>query len=300
MNKISGVFVAAVTPRRESGHEIDLGAAVELLDFLGQNKIDGITLLGSTGEFLHFDFDERTKLAAWAVKRSRVPVLVNVSHSTLDGAVRLAEAAAAAGASGVVLMPPYFFRYEQDDLHEFFIAFAREFTGVLPIYLYNIPFFTNELAPVTAAALLDTGRFAGIKDSSGDPAYFEAVRHSLTDGRSFFVGNDKVFTRSRQAGAHGVVSGVACAAPELMTALDHAIAAGMQPEINRLEARLQEFIARIDAMPAPIGVREAVVMRGIKMGAGYVPLGGENRRRLDEFREWFRGWLTSVQRQASA
>ena len=125
MAAIHGVHAALVTPRRADAHEIDFGAALELVDFACRSGCDGIVLLGSTGEFLHFDIDERLKLMRLAIKRSRVPVSVNVSHSSLEGALALAREAVSQGAAALLLMPPYFFPYEQPDIQEFYLRFAR-------------------------------------------------------------------------------------------------------------------------------------------------------------------------------
>src|SRR5213594_3780531 len=154
---ISGVYAAAVTPHRAGSHEADLGATLELVDFLATGGVDGIALLGSTGEFLHLTFEDRARLIDLAVKRSRVPILAGVGHSTLDGAVGLAREAIQVGAAGVLLMPPYFFRYTQDDIREFYLRFADALGGTTRILLYNIPIFTNEITIETAVDLLSTG-----------------------------------------------------------------------------------------------------------------------------------------------
>ncbi len=60
-------------------------ATLELVNFLCRTRANAIALLGSTGEFVHFALDDRRHMTDFAVKRSRVPLLVNVSHSTLDG-----------------------------------------------------------------------------------------------------------------------------------------------------------------------------------------------------------------------
>src|SRR3954452_23921694 len=134
MPVIEGVYAAAVTPRRRASQEIDLGAMWDLIDFLCAKKVDGIVLFGSTGEFVHFSIDERVRVIGLAVKRSRVPILVNVSHSTLDGTVTLAEAAMQSGASGLLVMPPYFFRYGQRDILAFFRKFAMEVRLRVPAF----------------------------------------------------------------------------------------------------------------------------------------------------------------------
>ncbi|MEK7403922.1 MAG: dihydrodipicolinate synthase family protein [Acidobacteriota bacterium] len=295
---IRGVNAAAVTARRPGDPGIDLAATFELIDFLSASGVQAIALLGTTGEFLHFDLRERTRLVELAVKRSRVPVVAAVGHSTLDGALLLGREAACAGASALVVMPPYFFRYQQDDIKEFYLRFAAGIKGAAPVFLYNIPFFTSEISPETAVELLATGLFAGIKDSSGCWETFLRLRAAREEKPfTLLVGNDVIFARARAAGADGVISGVAGALPELMVALDRAIVAGDAPQRERLDARLQEFISWVDRLPAPIGVREAAALRGLKVGPPAVPPGPEGQRLLAAFRDWFKEWLPEVQKE---
>ena len=298
---IQGVYVAAVTPHREKSYEPDVGATLDLVDFLTAAGVHGIALLGSTGEFPHLDFDDRLRLVQLGVKRSRVPVLVGIAHSTFDGAVALGRESASAGAAGLLLMPPYFFRYSQEDIQEFYLQFAAAIGGAARIFLYNIPAFTNEITIETSLALLSTGLFAGIKDSGGNYGHFEQML-ALSQKTPFtlLIGNDRIYSRARRAGAHGIVSGVACAAPELLVALEDAIAKNLTAKIERLDARLQEFIDWHYRFPTPVAIKTAATERGMKIGPLALPLSPASQRRLDEFREWFRAWLPLVQREAGA
>ena len=293
--KLGAIHVAAVTPHRDSGHQADLAATLELVDFLCAARVHGIALLGSTGEFLHLGLEDRAHLVRLAVKRSRVPVIAGVTHSTLDGTVTLAEQAAEAGAAAVLVMPPYFFPYGQSEIREFYLRFADRIGSAIPMFLYNVPFFTSEISVETARDLLATGRFAGIKDSSGNFDHFLRLK-SLRESTpfTFLVGNDAIFTRARSAGADGGVSGVACALPELMIGLDRAIQAGDADQSQRLERRLQEFIHWLDRFPSPVGTKEATAARGLKVGPLAVPLSPEKQRELNEFRGWFRDWLPGL------
>jgi len=291
MQAFSGVIAAAVTPHGKRGDEPDISATLELIDFLCAAGVQGIALLGSTGEFVNLSCDDRVRLVYLAVKRSRVPVLAGISHSTLDGALALGREASAAGAAGLLLMPPYFFRYRQPEIHEFYVKFAENSHGA-PIYLYNIPAFTSGISSETAGQLLSTGHFAGIKDSSGDWDNFQALRrHQQEHPYTLLVGQDAIFTRARTAGADGVVSGVACAMPELLLALDHAIAQNDEAEAARLAARLDEFLERIERFPTPVAIKAALASRGINNGRPAVPLAPETQAALNEFTEWFRAWL---------
>ncbi|HEY3841223.1 MAG TPA: dihydrodipicolinate synthase family protein [Bryobacteraceae bacterium] len=294
--QFGGVFAAAVTPHRLEGHEADIAGMLELVDFLARSGVKGTVLLGSTGEFPHIKPSERERLVQFAVKRSRVPVIAGISHSTLDGTLELASEAITSGAAALLLMPPYFFRYDQSDVSEFFRRFAAEIgRHDVPMLLYNIPQFTSPIPFETVRECLDSGRYAGIKDSSGDWEYFQRLAE-LRSRQPFtlFVGNDSIFVQARKAGADGVVSGCASAIPELLVKLDAAILAGDAGRTEMLSGLLNEFIAWIDRFPTPVGVKVATAARGLKIGPLAVPLAPEKCQALEEFRNWFKAWFPAI------
>jgi len=297
--ELGGVIVAAITPRRNDRREVDVAAALELIDFLCSAGVAGIALLGSTGEFLNLTFDERVRFVYMAAKRSRVPLLAGVGHSSLDGALELGREATDSGAAGLLLMPPYFYRYGQDDIREFYLRFADQLGARAKIFLYNIPFFTNELECTTALELLAGGHFAGIKDSSGQLAYFHRLAAART-GRPFtlLIGHDIIYAEARRQGADGVVSGVACAVPELLLGLDRAVCSGDHAKAAKLDARLHEFIAWLNKLPVPIGIKAATEARALKVGPPAVPLSARSGRVLQEFKEWLQAWLPAVQQES--
>ncbi len=295
---LGGIVVAAPTPRRAQEYSIDLGATLEMIDFLCQSGVQAITLLGSTGEFVHFAMDDRRHMVNFAAKRSRSPLLVNVSHSTLDGAIELAREATNAGVAGILLMPPYYFRQDQDAIRSFYLAFAAAFGDALPIYLYNIPSCTNEIAISTATDLLAGGRFAGIKDSSGNLDYFRALSDQAAQTPfTLFCGYERIYVEAKRLGANGAIFGTAAAVPELLVALDAAICAGDSTRTHRLSARLDEFVDWIELFPMTAGIKAALNQRKLKTGALAVPLGERGDRKLAEFSEWFRGWLPEILRE---
>jgi len=298
---LGSVNVAAVTPHRQNGYEADIGATLDLVDYLCSAGVHGIALLGTTGEFVHLSLEDRSHLVRLSVKRSRVPIIAGVSHSTLEGTVALAEEAAESGAAAVLVMPPYFFAYGQAEIREFYLRIGDRITSAIPIFLYNIPLFTSPIAIETSCELLASRRFAGIKDSSGnfdDFLLLKAQRRSVPF--TILVGSDRIFTLARSAGADGVVSGVACAIPELLLALDRAIQGADTEAATLLESRLQEFLQWLDRFPAPVGVREACAARGLKVGPLSVPLSPEKAQQLEQFRSWFQTWAPAVRKECSA
>jgi 4-hydroxy-tetrahydrodipicolinate synthase len=291
----SGIYAALATPRRKDRVEPDTAAFLDYLDEVVRAGVDGIVLFGSTGEFVHFDVVDRMQTLNLAIRRSRVPVLVNISHSTLDGAVALAEDAVDRGAAGVLLMPPYFFRHTDEQLEQFYLQFADSMDERAPIYLYNIPFFTDSISIALAGRLLETGRFAGIKDSSGDRDFFRALSQ-LRKRRPFqwMIGNEATYVQGRTEGADGIVSGIAAAIPELLVALEKAVQRQNTDRANQLNQRLLEFIDRISRLPSTVGIKQAAVVRGWPLDNIAVPLGPAGEAELKSFWQWLEHWIPAT------
>jgi 4-hydroxy-tetrahydrodipicolinate synthase len=295
---LEGVIVAAVTPRRAEEHSIDLGATLELIDFLGSSGAHAIALLGPAGEFVHFALDDRRHMVNFAAKRSRLPLLVNVSHSTLDGSIELARGAAAAGVAAVMLMPPHYYRYGAESVRSFYLAFAAAVGQAVPIYIGNDPRFTNALAPTLSVELIASGLFAGIVDSSGDlDALQFLAQQARQAGFRLLAGEERMHVAAQRMGAVGIVSSVACAVPELMLALHAAIVEGAEDRLAGLPGRLAEFLDWAESFPHAAAIKEGVKHRKIKTGVIGAPLGPQDHIRLEQFREWFCAWLPAVLRE---
>lgn len=274
------IYAAAVTPRGTAG-EIDFGAAFELIDFLCRSGVSGIALFTAAGEYGALAAGDRSRLTYLAVKRSRVPLLAGVGTATLDESVTLGREARDAGAAGLLLPPPYFFRYEQDDLREYYLQFAAQVEGVRT-YISR----TAELDANTAAELMETGRFAGVEEAGGDCA--GAARWT----RNGLVGEDRCVRSGLAAGAGGAVSAAAGAIPEVAMAL-----AGGEEQAATL---FDEFVERLARAPRTAMLKAAVSARGLKTGAAVVVLTPEKARRVAEFAEWFRAWVPGVVKGRSA
>jgi 4-hydroxy-tetrahydrodipicolinate synthase len=295
MTEFRGVNVAALTPRDEQGN-LDFGASFELIDFLNKAGVNGIVLFGAQGEFPALTADERSRLVYLATKRSRVPVLAGVGSATLDLSIGLARDALDAGAAALLLPPPLFFPYDQDDIREFYLQFAAGIENGAPTFVSNCPAVSSEIAVETAAELLQTGLFAGMEDASGNLDTLCRLA-ACAPGCSLLVGDDRIFARARSNGARpGAISAVGCAVPELMMALDRAIAAGDHEETVRLDRAVQDFTAWMGRFPQPAIVKIATGLRGVKTGPLSVPLPAAKQKLADEFREWFQGWLPTVKR----
>jgi 4-hydroxy-tetrahydrodipicolinate synthase len=287
MTEDYGVIVAALTPRGKKG-DLDFGATFELIDRLCAARVRGIALFTAAGEYPAFSLEERARVLNLAVKRSRMPVYAGIGSIGLDESLGLAREARRAGAEGVFLPPPHFYPYAQEEIREFYVQFACQLGGGVPAYLANTPSVTTPIAPETACELLSTGHFAGIEDPDANAAFFDTLPIA------YLSSDDANLSAARRAGAHGLLSGAACAVPELVVALDAALRNGEREHAARLESMLQEFLGWAGAFPFPVLLKVAAAQRGIKLGPQSVPLSPGRQRKLDAFREWFQGWLPAL------
>ena len=288
---IRGLFAAVATPVRDDGR-FDEGVFDRLIDFLVGAGVDGICIGGATGEYPHFESNERIAVITRAAARlpSDRTLLVGVGSSSMRNTVAIGKAALDAGSRALLVPMPMFFRYQQDDLR----AYAADVSQALaaPCLLYDLPDFTNAIAPETALALLREEEFiVGIKDSSGR----ESNVTTFANARQGFdwtllVGDDRLLGAGVAAGWDGGISGVAGCCPELLVALVRNARAGRTAEAATLQASVDELIAQLSVFPAPWGIRIALEVRGLATGPLPLPLAPRRRDQIQRFQEWLHGW----------
>ena len=289
---LEGLFAAVATPVYNDGR-VDLATLDRLVDFLVEGGVSGICLAGATGEYPHFETADRkavTRRAAGRLPRDRA-LLVGIGGPTVRHTIELGTGAFEAGARAVLLPMPMFFRYEQQDLEAYSIEVARALAA--PCLLYNLPDFTNPLAPETVVRLLSGGDFiVGIKDSSGRTEHLSAFA-SARGERSWtlLVGDDRILLDGLRAGWNGSISGVAGFCPELLVGIYRSFVDGRREECARLQILLEELIAQLSPFPTPWGIRIGLAARGIDTGPLPLPLSPERQRQAAAFTSWLPEWL---------
>jgi 4-hydroxy-tetrahydrodipicolinate synthase len=289
---VKGVYAALLTPRLENG-DINEKSFRNQFEFLLSKGIQGFVLNGATSEFTSTTPSDLKILLAIAQKTlsGRADYICGVGAASLHAAVELGQLAQAGGAKGLLLPMPYFFPYSQDDLSGFCTEFAKQFP--LPILLYNLPQFTSGLEPATVLDLVRANEnIVGIKDSSGSLDILRALTQSgLACNR--VVGNDSALAPALREGvADGVVSGVSCVLPEIMTALFRF--APKSAGFENAATLLDEFIEHLNRFPTPWGLKFISEDRKITPASFVLPLSARRAADGAKFVEWFNSWSEAV------
>jgi len=211
---LQGVYAAAVTPMNKD-YSPDLPALQALLRFLAGRGCHGVLLSGTTGEGPSFSPAERAQiLRAAAEVRADFPefrILAGTGTPSLTETIELTQSAFELGANGVVTLPPYYFRKAGDD--GLFAWFAEVIRRAVPqdrfLLGYHIPQTSGVGLSLDLLERLKNafpGRFAGLKDSSGDPAHARALGARFGNDLLVLNGNDRLFSMALENQAGGCIT----------------------------------------------------------------------------------------------
>jgi 4-hydroxy-tetrahydrodipicolinate synthase/2-dehydro-3-deoxy-phosphogluconate/2-dehydro-3-deoxy-6-phosphogalactonate aldolase len=243
--------------------------------------------LGTNGEFSLLSSEERDRVVAAVVDEvgGEVPVIAGVGEPSTRETVARAEAAAAAGADGLVVVTPYYYPLDSAGAVEHYrrVADATD----LPVYVYHIPSKTgNALSLETLGEIAAIDAIAGLKDSSKDvPWLGQAIdRHpELT----FMVGSDSLLFAGLEIGCTGLVSAVANVFPELVVDLYESYAAGEEERARELQSRVYDVRDALKRGPYMAGVKTALSLRNVAFDIGGLrsplrTMGDEDRAALED------------------
>jgi 4-hydroxy-tetrahydrodipicolinate synthase len=222
---LTGVLVALVTPFTADGSEIDAAALEAHVDRLIREGAHGLVPGGSTGEFTTLSLDERKQLTELVVKATggRVPVVAGTGALSTRDALDLAAHAAQAGASALMVVPPFYDAVELSTFKELLREVYE--ASQLPIMFYNIPSATGlSLTANEIASLAEVEGVRYLKDTSGDAVALTELLQSHADRITAFNGWDTLTFYGLAAGAKGSVWGATNFIPQLSRQLWDALA----------------------------------------------------------------------------
>lgn len=133
-----GIWPAMLTPFDAYG-DVDLPAIDRLVDHLIDEGAHGLYVCGSTGEGLLMNVAERMAVTERTIQRvaGRVPTMIHVGMIPTRDAATLAAHARTAGADAVAAIPPTFFGYSFNAIHDHYRAIGD--AAEIPLFVYNIP-----------------------------------------------------------------------------------------------------------------------------------------------------------------
>lgn len=274
--QFSGIIPPVSTIFNAEG-QFDQQGTAALIDTMIAAGVDGLFFLGSGGEFSQLNGSERKAIAEFAITyvARRVPVLIGTGGTNTRETIELSQHAQAAGADGIVVINPYYWKVSQQNLIRYYQHVADCVT--LPVILYNFPALSGQdLTPDLVKTLVDSCRnIVGIKDTIDSIAHLRSMILTVKSAHPHFsvlCGYDDHLFNTLLLGGDGVISASGNFAPQLSVKLLQAYRAN-DLEQAALYHRTLLRIPQIYHLDAPFVnvIKEAIVLCGLPLSTYVLP-----------------------------
>ena len=209
-----GSNVALVTPFKND--KLDDDTYIKLIHFHIKNGTNGLVPAGTTGESPTLSHDEHQRVIELCVKESngKLPVFAGTGSNSTKEAISLTTHAEKIGATGALIVTPYYNKPTQEGLYQHYKAINDQ-CGI-PIIIYNIPGRSViDMSVDTMARLYELKNIIGVKDATGDLNRVDQTFKKM--GKDFIqlTGNDDNALEFNNRGGVGAISVTANIAPKL-------------------------------------------------------------------------------------
>ncbi|MBI1385062.1 MAG: hypothetical protein GC150_09150 [Rhizobiales bacterium] len=269
---LRGLLPALTTPLDRDGR-VDAVATRRQVDYIIAGGASGLVPVGGTGEYSALSQSDRVAMVRATVEAAnrRVPVVAGVLAPGLRDSIEAGREFLAAGASGLMVIAPYYITPTQEGIRDYFKAFADAIGG--PVMLYEIPYRTGvTLKAETIAGIVEDGSIVGMKSSNPDMAHMARVLSLVGDRISVGSGEEMLFPTGIAMGAVGGVLASAVVLPRTWVEIfDLAKAGNLKAALAR-HAKMHEFLAAVfsECNPGPLKAAQAIA--GVPVGEVLCPL----------------------------
>jgi 4-hydroxy-tetrahydrodipicolinate synthase len=258
-----GSFVAMVTPFRNG--KVDEAKLRELVEFHITHGTDGLIPCGTTGESPSLSHDEHRRVVELVIEaaRGRIRVVAGTGSNSTAEAIDMTKHAERAGATGALVVNPYYNKPTQEGLYRHFRAVAE--SVAIPILLYNIQSRTaiNVETDTMARLVRDVKNIVGVKEASGSLDQMSQVIAACGPHFSVLSGDDNITLPLLAIGGSGVVSVIANIVPRETADLVHAALEGDWKRARDLHYRLFPLARAAFLETNPIPIKEAMALAGM-------------------------------------
>ena len=239
LKKLHGVLVPIITPMFENG-SVDIEGLVKLAQtFLDTSSVNGLFVLGATGEYMHFNQEERENIfrSLRQVQKGEKVIIVNTGGLPKEETIGLTEFAAEEGFDCVSIPIP---SYDADNDISLFPYFEEIGRIGIPFMVYWPPGGKKPLLAMIKR-LMKVSAFVGIKDSSRDMELFMSMCASFGKTLNIFQGVETLHLPSLICGSSGVIGGGLNLYPGLLSQITEAFHSHNLSKAQELQLKVINF-----------------------------------------------------------
>ncbi|GAA4301429.1 dihydrodipicolinate synthase family protein [Aestuariibaculum suncheonense] len=287
--KIENLIAATYAPMHQDG-SLNTGVIKDYAQFLINNKVSGVFMNGSTGDFVSLSTEERKALTlAWSENKSSDLYLIDhVGDPSLKVSKELATYASDK-VDAIAVLAPYYFRLNSIDK---LVQYCKEVAACapkLPFYYYHIPVLSGanlNMIEFLKIAPREIPTFAGIKFTNNNLIDYLHSKN-FEDGKyNILFGFDEIFLSSLPLGAKGWVGSTYNHIPSLYYKIKELFEAGQMQKAAQLQTKAIRFVEILDSKGGFNGVAKGFMKTyGIDCGPSRFPHSNVSNEVYDDIKK---------------
>jgi len=259
--KLQGSIVALVTPFKDG--KVDEASLRNLIKWHLQEGTHGILVLGTTGEAVTVDLEERKRVMEIALEeaKGKVPLIVGTGTNDTQKVLKYTKLAEEMGFDAALIVTPYYNKPTQNGLYEHYSYIAKNTN--IPIILYNVPGRTSvNLLPETTAKLSQIKNIVAIKEACGDIKQVTELLLKCPKDFTILSGDDFTAYATVMLGGKGVISVAANVMPREMSQLMESALNGEVAKAQELNLKLYPLYKAMFVETNPVPAKAALWLMG--------------------------------------
>jgi len=259
--KLQGSIVALVTPFKDG--KVDEASLRNLIKWHLQEGTHGILVLGTTGEAVTVDLEERKRIMEIALEeaKGKVPLIVGTGTNDTQKVLKYTKLAEEMGFDAALIVTPYYNKPTQNGLYEHYSYIAKNTN--IPIILYNVPGRTSvNLLPETTAKLSQIKNIVAIKEACGDIKQVTELLLKCPKDFTILSGDDFTAYATVMLGGKGVISVAANVMPREMSQLMESALNGDVAKAQELNLKLYPLYKAMFVETNPVPAKAALWLMG--------------------------------------
>ena len=196
-----GVFPALITPLTKE-EKLNISALETLLQFEMKKGADGFYIGGATGEGLLLDIPERKKLCEKSIEfiGKEKTKIVHITDINFRNTIALAKHAEACGADAISSIAPIYFKYDENDIYNYYKEIAQNVN--IPLIIYYTAAAGVNMSTDLFCRLFEIDNITGVKWTSSN--YYELIKlRERCPDANIFNGPDEMLVCGLSSGADG-------------------------------------------------------------------------------------------------
>ena len=272
---VNNLIAATYAPMNPDG-SLNTQIIKSYSDFLIKNKVEGVFMNGSTGDFVSLSIEERKEITlAWSKTKSENLYLIDhVGSPSLKVAKELA-AYASDKVDAIAVLAPYYFKL---NTIEKLVTYCKEVAASapnLPFYYYHIPVLSGanlNMLDFLKVASKEIPNLEGIKFTNNNLIDYIHCKNFENGKFNILFGFDEIFISSLPLGATGWVGSTYNHLAPLYYKIKDLFEKGSMKEAAELQTKAIRFVEILDSYGGFNGVAKGYMKHfGIDCGPSRFP-----------------------------